>query len=759
MGGILAEPPGASLGVSASPMQSMPRVVRRRARALAVAAALAGTQGAAGEELALRLSRSLETPAPVASSSSATPASAATPRTPRTPGGGPVGPLTLDTRPKGALFLRADRLEGTNVEMTAQGHVELRTREQTVLADTLIYNSDNDEIFARGNVVLRQGFDWITGPELKFKRDTETGYFTAPRFNVTEANAKGSASEIRFKGPDQYEASNATYTTCVAPRPDWYLTSEELEIDNSRKVATAHNAKVYFQDLPIGYAPWLEFPLSNERKSGFLTPILGSSGGRGFEAATPYYFNLAPNYDATIVPRYMTKRGLQLGGQFRYLLGDAETPFGQAAGEINAEFLPHDQVTGTNRYGMNWKHNEQFTPHLAGFLDLQKVSDDAYFADLADRIAITSQRILPRDGGIVYNQGPWSFLARAQSYQTLQDPNLPVTPPYNRLPQLLASLSDTELLRAHVEWLRGVREVHPGRTRADRRPVRALSHGVVRAARLVVVLQRPGRRAHARIQPRKADRGHPRPASRRHRPDHEHRRRPHLRARARAVRSQVHADARAARVLRLHPLSPPGPDAGVRHGDRRLQFLAALRREPLSRQRPHRRRQPAHGRADVALPRPRHRRRAAAPGDRAALLLRPAAGDAQRVAALRQLVRLPRRRRRPHHRCLGDVEPPAIQLRRRPGRALQRGRPLHAGRRTRAERHLPLHARPRRRSPDRHRRADQAGGPVGPVAGRRSTGRCSAAGTTRSPTTRRSRRWRASSTMATAGSCASSASG
>lgn len=435
MGGILAEPPRIH--------SRMPVPADRLTRTLVGVALLALAHGVCAQELALRLSRTLETPAPATGSATARPGA---PRVPRTPGSAPAGPLTLDVHPRGALFLRADRLEGTRTEVTAQGGVELRAREQTVLADWLNYNTDTDEIHARGNVVLRQGFDWITGPELKFKRDTETGYFTAPRFNVTEVNAKGSASEIRFKGPEQYEASNATYTTCVAARPDWYLTSEELEIDQSRKVATAHHAAVYFKDVPIGYAPWLEFPLSNERKSGFLTPILGSSGTRGFEGAAPYYLNLAPNYDATLVPRYMTKRGLQVGGQFRYLLGDADSPFGQAAGEINAEFLPHDRVTDTNRYGLSWKHNEQFTPNLAGFLDLQKVSDDTYFADLADRIAITSQRTLPRDAGLVYTQGPWQFLARAQSYQTLQDPNLPVTPPYNRLPQLLANLSDTQWL-------------------------------------------------------------------------------------------------------------------------------------------------------------------------------------------------------------------------------------------------------------------------------------------------------------------------
>jgi LPS-assembly protein len=263
---------------------------------------------------------------------------------------------------------------------------------------------------------------------------------------VAEANAHGDAKEIRFTGPDHYEAVDASYTTCVAPHPDWYLRGEELEVDNLRKVGTARNVSVHFLDVPVLYAPWLQFPLSNERKSGFLTPTLGSTGVRGFEISAPYYLNLAPNYDATLTPHYMTKRGLQIGAQFRYLLGDETSPLGVATGEMNAEYLPNDRSTGENRYALAWKHNEQFTPWLGGFFNYNKVSDDKYFADFADRIAVTSQKTLPREAGLVATHGPWSFLARAQSFQTLQDPEAPVVPPYNRLPQVLASLADTDWL-------------------------------------------------------------------------------------------------------------------------------------------------------------------------------------------------------------------------------------------------------------------------------------------------------------------------
>ena len=397
------------------------------AAAVVALAALTAARAIPADELVLKASPQIASPA-------AAPA----------PGGAAAPSSLRGSEPRGALFLRADRLEGNNHRVTAEGHVELRTRNETVLADKLSYSTDTQVIHGAGDVLLRRGADWISGPELEYKRDTETGFFRKPRYFISEASAHGTADEIRFAGPDRYEASDATYTTCVATDPDWYLRGEELEVDNLRKVGTVHDATVHFLNLPVLYAPWLDFPLTNARKSGFLTPALGSTGVRGLEVTVPYYLNLAPNYDATLTPRLMSKRGLMLGTQFRYLLENPDGTTGKATGEIDTEYLPHDHVTGDNRYQLAWQHTQQFEPWLSGFVNVQKVSDDTYFADFADRIAITSQKSLPRDAGLQAIAGPLTILARTQSFQTLQDPNAPVTPPYNRVPQVLATLQDAD---------------------------------------------------------------------------------------------------------------------------------------------------------------------------------------------------------------------------------------------------------------------------------------------------------------------------
>ena len=149
-----------------------------------------------------------------------------------------------------------------------------------------------------------------------------------------------------------------------------------------------------FKSVPILYSPYIDFPLSNERKSGFLAPVFGSTSSRGIEMSLPYYLNLAPNYDATLTPRFMTRRGLQINGQFRYLFPDV-------TGEADAEILP-DRITNTNRYGLAWKHNQDVRrcPGSPPYVNVQKVSDDAYFSDLSDRLALTSQTDAAARGGL-----------------------------------------------------------------------------------------------------------------------------------------------------------------------------------------------------------------------------------------------------------------------------------------------------------------------------------------------------------------------
>src|SRR6202142_2452466 len=170
----------------------------------------------------------------------------------------------------------------------------------------------------------------------------------------------------------------------------------------------------------------MSFSLDNSRKSGLLTPSFGTTSKSGVEVTLPYYFNLAPNYDATLSPRYLSKRGLQLGGGGRYLMDSFH-------GNALIEFL-NDQESGQNRWAFLLQHEQRIDPALTGKIDFQRVSDNDYYRDLSTLVVKTSQSLLPEQGVLDYNNGLWQGQSMVQKFLLLQGPNNPITRPYGRLP-------------------------------------------------------------------------------------------------------------------------------------------------------------------------------------------------------------------------------------------------------------------------------------------------------------------------------------
>jgi LPS-assembly protein len=338
-----------------------------------------------------------------------------------------------------AKFLHAQRIEGeTEKTLTATGDVELRQRGVSIRADRIDYDSPTQTVVATGGVHLDRDGDTATGPTLTYKLDGDTGEMDTPTFEVAKKAdrkqaARGSAERTVLEGNSITRLFHAEYTTCPVPRSDWFLRVGELELDSAKNTGTAYNSAVYFLGVPILYSPYISFPLNNARTTGFLAPTLGTSGKSGFEFSLPWYWNIAPNRDATFTPKLLSKRGILLGGEFRYL----EPRWG--AGIVEAEYLPHDRIAERDRYFMGWKHSQALLWGWMGAINVQKVSDDNYFRDLSTRLAVTSQTNLPRDAIAAYSDDIWSLSARTIAYQTLQDPLAPVTEPYKQLPQFLVS--------------------------------------------------------------------------------------------------------------------------------------------------------------------------------------------------------------------------------------------------------------------------------------------------------------------------------
>lgn len=236
--------------------------------------------------------------------------------------------------------------------------------------------------------------------------------------------SRADAKVIFFEGQDKKRLKDARYTTCGAGVDDWYIKTKELELNDFTESGVATNAYIEFKGVPIMYAPWLDFSYSNQRKSGFLAPTFSSTTRTGFELTTPFYWNISPNMDATLAARVLTKRGVQLQGEFRYLED-------QFSGIDNVEYL-HDSENNQNRYYANLKHQQTLGSGWSAGYSLEKVSDNQYFSDLSTRVTTTSRIVLPQQFNVDYADETWRFNALAQKFQTLDN----VSYPYERLPQM-----------------------------------------------------------------------------------------------------------------------------------------------------------------------------------------------------------------------------------------------------------------------------------------------------------------------------------
>ena len=357
----------------------------------------------------------------------------------------PPAPAALIGKPPkiGARVIAADSIDGVNEKnVSAKGNVSLTQGNMSVTAERLDYDQTTDTATAPGKVRMNREGDVVTGADLTLKVDAEVGRIGDPTFFFSKSpdrpaqryEARGAAKRMDFEGPNQERLYDAYYTTCKLDQNDWYLRVSELSLDRARNIGTGTNAIVEFKGVPILYMPYMTFPLNNERKSGFLAPTIGSSSNSGIEVAVPYYVNIAPNLDATITPKIFTRRGLQLGAEFRYLNRDF-------LGQLDAEYLPADRLADRDRYLASVRHYQNLDKWLApgwsASINAQKVSDDNYFRDLSTRINNTAQTNLPRDLSLTYASDYGNLTARYLSFQTLQDPTAElILAPHRLAPQI-----------------------------------------------------------------------------------------------------------------------------------------------------------------------------------------------------------------------------------------------------------------------------------------------------------------------------------
>jgi len=340
---------------------------------------------------------------------------------------------------------------GANPTARMSGGVLLRRDDKIAGADSAHYDPEQRAIFLEGGVRYEDPGTQILSRSAEFGYDMGRIRFEGAEFSLGgDSNARGAAEDLEINQNGTLSLVGVEYTTCPPESEDWLMQGKSIVLDTNEGIGTAKGMKLRFKNVPILYLPHVSFPIGDARKSGMLTPEIGSSGRSGNEIRVPIYWNIAPNYDATITPRLLTSRGTQLETQFRYLTERND-------GIISADYLPDDRILDRDRHQVRFEHRTLFDNGWRNRIKFREVSDSQYFEDLGGSLSVSSTTHLDRNLRFDYYSDRLSLFAQVQDFQTIDDTIQPSDEPYRRVPQVLLNANwpvsifrlgiDTELVK------------------------------------------------------------------------------------------------------------------------------------------------------------------------------------------------------------------------------------------------------------------------------------------------------------------------
>ena len=329
---------------------------------------------------------------------------------------------------------KASRYEQEEQVATLAGDVVMRQGSMQIEADEASLYQAESRGELNGKVRLRDNGALIVGDHADVQLDTGAAKVDNAEYVLHKSRIRGSALYAKRAEDSIIRLKDGTYTTCEPSSNAWQLKGNNITLNPATGFGTATNVTLRVKDIPVFYTPYIYFPIDDRRQSGFLPPSFSSSTDTGFMLVTPYYFNLAPNYDATLYPRYMTKRGLLMEGEFRYLTESSEGQFGAAY--LNDDNDDRKRQTDYNdkRYMLNWQHKGGLDSRVLTEVDYTKISDPYYFQDLeSDQIGVESRDYLNQQGAVSYRGDDYTAKLNVQAYQLATVTQIT---PYDKLPQL-----------------------------------------------------------------------------------------------------------------------------------------------------------------------------------------------------------------------------------------------------------------------------------------------------------------------------------
>jgi LPS-assembly protein len=339
----------------------------------------------------------------------------------------------------------------------------------TVQSDALNVSGEKVTVFS-GAVELARADQWVGTEALRYQHEDGTWQSPGPlrfedeglrlraaRAEGDEAKERVTLHEVQYQLVDGTlgngtartvvrEGTNGTlfdaeFSTCPPGQRQWAFHADTLEIDDKTQRGVARNATLRIGGVPVFWMPWISFPTTDARKTGLLAPKIGFNDRNGFDYEQPIYLNLAPHMDATLAPRWMAKRGLMLGGEFRYLTE-------RHSGRLEGHWLHDDDTTGDDRGLLRWQHLTAINPQWFATADLQDVSDREYLRDFGNDFGQNTLSLLESQLALNGRGRTWSTRLSVERWQAANPAILPGTEPYARLPRLR-----TQWLQPLASWL------------------------------------------------------------------------------------------------------------------------------------------------------------------------------------------------------------------------------------------------------------------------------------------------------------------
>lgn len=357
------------------------------------------------------------------------------------------------------ISLEADDVESQGEELvTLIGNAEVSQGRQTIVADKVQFYRETERVVAEGNVeVISENGDYLSSDSIDVHAPTQIGTLSNAKFKLAGAmtstngidtvaiNSRGEANTVGLEGEGLVRMNKGLYTTCPEGNNSVLIGAREIELDQIAGVGKARGATVRFQGVPIFYAPYISFPLNDDRKTGFLTPGFGSDDESGSIIEFPWYWNIAKNQDATITPRFYTDRGVQVGAEYRHRSLNSTTyvygeflPSDSLVEDENLLREPDDQIE-SDRSLFTFQHFQQFTDTVSGSVNFNDVSDIDYFDDLSNDVRLFSASFVPRDAQLNYAGRYVRVGVRANEYQIIDDIIPTASAPLERLPSVTLS--------------------------------------------------------------------------------------------------------------------------------------------------------------------------------------------------------------------------------------------------------------------------------------------------------------------------------